>query len=636
MRDRLREVPLTRVRVTDEFWSVRQRQIAEVAVPYMERILRDEVPGAAKSHAIENFRIAAGEAEGNFYGMVFQDSDVAKWIETASYSLLIKPDAALEARLDELIATIARAQEPDGYLDTFFAKRPGERWTNLLECHELYCAGHMIEAAAAHFEVTGKRNLLDVAIRLADCIVARFWEGEDIPGHQEIEIGLMRLYRATGEEKYRDMAKRFLDRRGQNPRYFQDHTPAHPGVHYFSGEADADSSGEDASAQPADPYAGYDINPDDADYNQSYAPVREQTAARGHAVRFLYMLTAMADVAGAADDESLLSACERLFDHVTRRQMYVTGGLGATVRGEAFLGDFELPNDTVYAETCASVAMAFFAQRMLNLTPEARYADALELELYNGALSGMQLDATRYFYVNPLEVDPKKSGKLPGYEHVLPERQRWMTCACCPPNLARLIASLGRYCWSEAEDAVYSHLFIGSRAETKLADIELTTGYPWHGRAEYAVHPHSDAPFALMIRIPSYLQGCRALLNGTELPLRMERGYLAIERAWSEGDRVTLEFELAPRRIYSDPRVQANAGCVALARGPFVYCFEGIDNGEPLSALRLPRDAKIDAGEKPDLGVCALRVTGSADLTAIPYYAWSNRGINAMRVWMRE
>ena len=631
---KLREVPLTRVSITDEFWAARQRQIAEVAVPYMERILRDEVPGAAKSHAIENFRIAAGEAEGDFYGMVFQDSDVAKWIETASYSLLIKPDAALEARLDEIIATIAKAQQPDGYLNTFFARRPDERWTNLLECHELYCAGHMIEAAVAHFEVTGKRNLLDVAVRLADCIVERFREGEDIPGHQEIEIGLMRLYRATGEEKYRDMAKRFLDRRGQNPRYFHEYTPAHPGVHYFSGEADADSS--DEAAAPTDPYAGYDIDPDDADYNQSYAPVREQTEARGHAVRFLYMLTAMADAAEAADDESLLSACERLFDHVTKCQMYLTGGLGATVRGEAFLGDFELPNDTAYAETCASVAMAFFTQRMLNLTPDARYADVLELELYNGALSGMQLDATRYFYVNPLEVDPAKSGKLPGYEHALPERQRWMTCACCPPNLARLIASLGRYCWSESDGAVYSHLFVGSRAETALADIELTSAYPWNGTAQYAVHPRTDAPFALMIRIPGYLTGCRALLNGAELPLNMVNGYLAIERAWSEGDRVTIEFELAPRRIYSDPRVKANAGCVALARGPFVYCFEGVDNGEPLSALRLPREAEIETGENPELGVRTLRVKGDRELTAIPYYAWSNRGINAMRVWMRE
>ena len=623
MQRTIREVPLKRVTITDAFWSARQRLIADTAVPYMERTLRDEIPGAEKSHAIENFRIAAGEAQGDFYGMVFQDSDVAKWIETASYSLLVKPDPALEARLDRLIETIARAQGPDGYLNTYFTLRePDARWTNLLECHELYCAGHMIEAAVAHYEVTGKRNLLDVAVKLADHIVDRFLNDCAIPGHQEIEIGLMRLYRATGEAKYRDMAKRFLDLRGQDPDYFRKNTPEHPGVHY----------------------GGYDIDPDDTDYNQSYAPVREQREARGHAVRCMYMLTAMADVATATGDDTLLAACERLWENITRRQMYVTGGLGASAHHEAFLKDFELPNDTAYAETCASVAMAFFAQRMLNLVPDGRYADVLELELYNGALSGMQLDGARYFYVNPLEVDPEISGKAPGYEHVLPERQRWMACACCPPNLARLIASLGRYCWSESEDAVYAHLFIGSRAQTELADIELNTGYPWQGGAEYVLHPHTDAAFKLMIRIPGYLRAFCVRLNGAELAAKAESGYLAIERVWHEGDRVTLEFELEPRRIYADPRVKADAGCVALARGPFVYCFEGIDNPRPLGDLRLPREAKLEMGEDSILGVRTLRTTGSAcgeageeaALTAIPYYAWSNRGANAMRVWMRE
>lgn len=633
MKKPIREVPLRQVTITDAFWSHRQRQIAEIAVPYMEKILRDEVPGAEKSHAIENFRIAAGESTGDFYGMVFQDSDVAKWIETASYSLLVKPDAALEERLDALIGTIARAQRPDGYLNTYFTlAEPDKRWTNLLECHELYCAGHMIEAAVAHFESTGKRSLLDVAIRLADHIVSRFGDGDAIPGHQEIELALMRLYRATGEEKYRDMAGRFLDLRGKDPDFFQKHTPAHPGVHY----------------------GGYDIDPADTDYNQSYAPVREQKEARGHAVRLMYMLTAMADAAGATRDEELLAACERLWDNITGRQMYVTGGLGATARHEAFLADFELPNDTAYAETCASVAMAFFAQRMLNLSPQGRYADVLELELYNGALSGMQLDATRYFYVNPLEVDPRVSGKLPGYEHVLPERQRWLSCACCPPNLARLIASLGRYCWSEAEDAVYSHLFIGSRARTHLADIELKTAYPWRGKAQYIVHPRAHAPFALRIRVPGYVPAVRVTVCGEELEPRVENGYLAIERAWRDGDTVELEFELAPRRLYADPRVRADAGCVALARGPFVYCFEGVDNPTPLSALRLPADAAIDVAECPELDVLALRARGrmreganalyapraprekEVSLTAIPYYAWSNRGVHAMRVWLRE
>jgi len=611
--NKIREVPLRRVQITDDFWAERQRIIAEVAVPYMEKILRDEVPGAEKSHAIENFRIAAGESQGEFYGMVFQDSDVAKWLETASYSLLVRPDAGLEARMDALIETISRAQQPDGYLNTYFTlQEPDKKWTNLLECHELYCAGHMIEAAVAHHEVTGKRNLLDLGIRLADCIVDRFMESDAIPGHQEIELALMRLYRITGEKKYCDMAIRFLDRRGQNPDYFRDNTPAHPGIHY----------------------GGYDIDPCNHDYNQTYAPVREQHEARGHAVRMMYMLTAMADAAEATEDDELYAACQALWQNITQRQMYVTGGLGGTAVYEAFLKDYDLPNDTAYAETCASVAMAFFAQRMLNISPEGRYADVLELELYNGALSGMQLDGTRYFYVNPLEVVPGVAGVKPGYEHVLPERPKWLACACCPPNLSRLIASLGRYCWSESEDAVFSHLFIGSRVKTTLADIELETGYPWKGGAKYTIHPRTDKRFALMVHVPKYIAEARVLLNGSEIYASTDDGYLNLEHHWQDGDCIEVQFDLEPRRMYSHPCVQNNAGCVALGRGPFVYCFEGIDNDGTLSSIQISQEMAIHSAKDNALGVDTLIVNGK--LTAIPYFVWSNRGLTEMRVWVRE
>lgn len=429
----------------------------------------------------------------------------------------------------------------------------------------------MIEAAVAHHEVTGKRSLLNVAMKLADCIVRRFSEGEGLPGHQEIELALMRLYSATGEEKYLDMAVRFLDRRGQDPNYFRENTPPHPGRHFFS-------EGAEDEHPERDPYSGYDIDPDDADYNQTYAPVRAQTEARGHAVRMMYMLTAMADAAEVCGDEGLGDTCAQLFEHIVQRQMYVTGGLGGTARGEAFLPDFQLPNDTAYAETCASVAMAFFCQSMLNLNPDARYADILELELYSSALSGISLDGTRYFYVNPLEVMPGVSGVAPGHEHVLPERQAWMSCACCPPNLARLIASLGGYLWSEGDSAIYSHLFIGSRAHTALADVELSTGYPWRGGAQYILHPRVTTPFALHIRVPGYVGTFRTLLNGSPITAPLEQGYLKLERHWRDGDRVTQEFELEPRRLYADARVKTDVGCVALARGPFVYCFEGADN----------------------------------------------------------
>lgn len=611
--NKIREVPLRRVQVTDAFWAERQRIIARTAVPYMERILRDEVPGAEKSHAIENFRIAAGESRGEFYGMVFQDTDVYKWLETASYSLLVYPDPELEARMDAIIDVIARAQQPDGYLNSYFTlQEPDKKWTNLLECHELYCAGHMIEAAVGHFEVTGRRNLLDIAVKLADCIVNHFADTDAIPGHQEIELALMRLYRITGEKKYCDMALRFLNNRGQEPEYFKKNTPEHPGIHY----------------------GGYDIDPCNQDYNQTYAPVREQHEARGHAVRMMYMLTAMADAAEAVQDEELYAACQNLWENITKRQMYITGGLGATAKYEAFLPDYQLPNDTAYAETCASVAMAFFANRMLNISPEGRYADVLELELYNGALAGMQLDGTRYFYVNPLEVIPGIAGEKPGYEHVLPERPRWLACACCPPNLSRLIASLGRYCWSESDDAVYSHLFIGNRVQTALADIELETAYPWNGGAKYTIHPHADRPFALMVHIPGYVPLVQVLLNGAAFPASIENGYLRIERAWREGDCMELRFELTPRRIYPDPNVKANAGCVALAKGPMIYCFEGVDNPEELSKLGIAKDAEICAGGFNELDVETLIV--NRKLRAIPYFAWSNRGCTQMRVWMQE
>ncbi len=631
MKNALGPLPLSKVEITDPFWARRRELVAQVVVPAMERTLRDEMPGAEKSHAIENFRIAAGDAKGSFYGMVFQDSDVAKFIEAASYTLIYRPDPALDARLDALIDLIARAQQSDGYLDTFYILgEPKDRWTNLMVCHELYCAGHMIEAAVAHFEATGKRTLLAVAQKLADHIVARFLNTDAVPGHQEIEIGLLRLYRATGGRRYLDMAAHFLDVRGKKPNFFEVEARRRAGE---GGKPDAV----------------------DEDYNQTFAPVREQREARGHAVRCLYMLTAMADAAQATGDETLAAACERLWENIAQRQMYVTGGIGASARREAFLRDFELPNDTAYAETCASVAMAFFAQRMLCLAPDARYADVLELELYNGALSGMQLDGTRFFYVNPLEVVPGVSGALNGFEHAQPLRQKWLTCACCPPNLARLIASLGRYCYGESDDAVYAHLLIGSRASARHADVELESGLPWRGGAALTVTPHTDAPFALCVRVPGYARDVRVCLNGEVLDAPVERGYLRVERRWAADDRLSLEFDLAPRRVYADPRVRADAGRVALAYGPLVYCLEGVDNPGPLSALRLPREAEIRlGGENAALGVTTLQAAGKrlragaalyggdapceedATLIAIPYYAWSNRGENAMTVWIRE
>ena len=628
---RIRGIPLNKVRITDAFWSPRQRLMTDVTIPYMEKILRDEVPGAEKSHAISNFRMAAGEETGEFYGMVFQDSDVAKWLEAAAYSLALKPDKELEARVDDVVALIGRCQQPDGYLNTYFTvKEPENRWANLLECHELYCAGHMIEAGVALHEAAGKDELLHICIRLADHICDRFMQVEGIPGHQEIEIGLMRLYHATGNAKYRDMALRFLDLRGQDPQWFERHTPKHPGVHY----------------------GGYDIIAEDTAYNQSDVPVREQTVARGHAVRQLYMLTAMADAAADTGDAELIAACDRLFDNITQKQMYVTGAVGSTPHHEAFTVDYDLPSDRCYGETCASVAMTFFAHNMLAIKPDGRYADLMELELYNAALAGMSQDGRRFFYVNPLTVDTSVSGIVPGYEHVLPQRPAWHACACCPPNLARLIASLGKYLWSEDEGTVYSHLFIGSEVETRYGRISMTSGYPWEGKAAYTIH--DGGSFTLAIHVPQHAVKVSLHVNGEEVSNVTADSYCRIQRNWQPDDRIAVEFDMPVRRIHAHPRVRDAAGKVALIRGPLVYCVEDADYEAILSGIVLPADAAINASESSAEGMVVLHAEGTAQsssdelysdrtisttavqIRAIPYFAWGNRTLGNMQVWIRE
>jgi len=610
----IRAIPMNNVRITDTFWSPRQKLMTDVTVPYMEKILRDEVPGAEKSHAISNFRMAAGEESGEFYGMVFQDSDVAKWLEAAAYSLALKDDPALSARVDDVVELIGRAQQADGYLNTYFTvKEPENRYKNLLECHELYCAGHMIEAGVALYEAAGKRELLDICIRLADHIVDRFMKEDGIPGHQEIELALMRLYHATGNRRYLDMTMRFLDLRGQDSKWFETHTPPHPGVHY----------------------GGYDIDPKDTMYNQSDVPVRKQTTARGHAVRQVYMLAAMADAAQATGDEELRAACERMFDAITQRQMYVTGAIGASAHHESFTVDYDLPPDKCYGETCASVAMAFFAKAMLSLEADGRYADLLELEIYNAALAGMQLDGTRFFYVNPLEVDPALAGKAKGYEHVLTERPKWHACACCPPNLARLIASLGGYLWSEDENTVYSHLLVGNRVKMKHAVIKMESDYPWEGRTGYTIEECS-APFTLAVHIPAHAENINICVNYKEADVRMKQGYAYIHHGFTAGDRVDVRFDMPPRRIYTHPQVKDTAGKVALARGPIVYCFEGMDNAGAMGTWMLPKDVTIRTLDYDAALLGGVMLMEANGLLAIPYYAWSNRGENTMSVFLRE
>ena len=632
-----KNISLKNVQVQDGFWKPMQELIIETVIPYQEKILNDEIPGVEKSHALANFRIAAGMEKGEFYGMVFQDSDVAKWLEAVAYSLVVHPDAELEKRADEVIETIEKAQQEDGYLNTYFTiKEPEHRWQNLQECHELYCAGHMMEAAVAYYDATGKDKLLKVMERMADHIDRRF--GPDkitgIPGHQEVEIGLMRLYHTTGEERYCNLAEYFINERGKNPNFFYEESQKRGWTHFG-------------------------IDPKDTVYNQSFATVYDQKEAVGHSVRAVYMYTAMADIAGTTGDERLYQACVDLWKNMTEKRMYLTAGIGSTGELEAFTKDYDLPNDMVYAETCASIGLIFFAKQMLELEANGKYADVMERAFYNGTISGMQADGKRFFYVNPLEVNPGISGVVPGYKHVLPERPGWYACACCPPNLVRLITSLGKYVWDETDDTIFSHMFVGQKAELEKADIDVESSYPWEGKVTYHVHSKKEEEYTLAIHIPGYLKDICVKVNGEQIEWKkfMKNGYLYLTRKWGES-QVEILFDLEVRKVYANKNVREDAGKVALMRGPFVYCFEGVDNGNDLQAMCIDADTQAETfvGKEGVLKdkVC-IHVQGYEDeresdalyseekpdyqpheLTAIPYYLWGNRGVNQMRVWMLE
>ncbi|WHX47832.1 glycoside hydrolase family 127 protein [Paenibacillus woosongensis] len=644
-------VPLDHVNIQDDFWSYYIDLVRSVVVPYQWDALNDRIEAAEPSGAIRNFKIAAGLEEGEFYGMVFQDSDVAKWLEAVSYLLESRPDPELESTADEVIEIIAKAQQEDGYLNTYYTlKEPGRRWSNLAECHELYCAGHMIEAGVAYYRATGKRKLLDVVSRFADHIDSVFGaepgklQGYD--GHQEIKLALIKLYHATGNERYLRLAQYFVEQRGQKPNFYEIQLKERGGESHWTGINHAI----------------------DLQYSQSHAPVREQEQAIGHAVREVYMLTGMADVAAETKDESLLAACRRLWDNIVSRQMYITGAIGSMPQGEAFSFDYDLPNDTVYAETCASIGLIFFAHRMLRIAPQAEYADVLERALYNTVVAGMSRDGKHFFYVNPLEVDPKACrGANHKFDHIKPVRQEWFGCACCPPNVARLLASLGEYIYMVQERTIYAHLYIGGEAKLNVGGSEVqvmqTSSYPWDGRIRFEINPQKPGEFALALRIPGWCRHARLSVNNEPYPVNgqvIQDGYVYISRNWQQGDFVELVLDMPVERMRSHPLVRGNAGKVALQRGPLVYCLEQADNGANLHEIVLPANAKLEAKFDNGLlgGVVAITAQGlrqdaakwpgglysseavpglqEAKVTFIPYYAWANRGEGEMSVWVRE
>lgn len=618
-------IPFTHVAIEDDFWAPRIETNRRVTVRY-------DFEKCEETGRISNFAKAGGLQEGDHEGIFFNDSDVFKVIEGAAYALMQKADPELDAYLDHVISLIAASQEADGYLytartiaernhtpDRLPAEREGKsRYSNLRVSHELYNIGHMYEGAVAHYLATGKRSLLDVAIKSADHIDSVF--GPDklryVPGHQEIEIGLVALYRVTGEQRYLDLAKFFLDERGR-----------------------------------ADGHTLY------GEYAQDHIPVTEQKEAVGHAVRAGYMYAGMADVAALTGDQRYIDAIDAIWDDVVTKKFYITGGIGARHEGEAFGDAYELPNATAYNETCAAIANIFWNLRLFQLHGHAQYFDVLERSLYNGYLSGIDFSGDRFFYVNPLEFD----GSYRFNRDNSLTRMPWFNCSCCPTNVVRLFPALGGYIYAQKESEIYVNLFVASTARLSVDGVDVAISqqsrYPWDGSISIRVEPSQPVDFTLRLRIPGWAQGTPVpsalyryqdggqstppvlLVNGEPVALTLKDGYAQIQRTWEADDEVELTLPMPVRRVVSDPQVAANAGMIAIERGPLVYCLEGIDNDGKALGRSLSDAATFHVEWQPDLlqGVNVIHAQQEEEeLTFVPYYAWAHRGVGEMSVWLKQ
>ncbi len=627
-------IPLADVLIEDRFWAPRLEVNRRRGLAYQYEQLR--VVGVFD--ALDLSRPAGplpipSSTDSLVTPVMWWDSDIAKWLEAASYSLATHPDAQLESLVDQVIAKLAGAQQEDGYLNSYFTGRePSKRWTNERDCHELYCAGHLIEAAVAHFQATGKRTLLSVLERNVDLIAQVYGpnpgQKHGYPGHEEIELALVKLYHVTHNPRHLELARYFVDARGQQPYYF---------------DLEAQARGEDPAVYHFGSY----------EYAQAHKPVREQTQVVGHAVRAMYLYAAMADLAGELNDLELRAACERLWDDLTGKRLYITGGLGPSKDNEGFTVDYDLPNDTAYAETCAAIALVFWAQRMVALTGEARYADVMERALYNNVLAGVSLNGEQFFYENVLESN--------GDMH----RWSWHSCPCCPPNVLRLLASFGSYVYAQRDSSITINLYVQGSAVFQVAGqtlkLQQRTDYPWDGAVSVRLKLETPAQFVLRLRIPGWCRGASLSVNGQTVKLEgiLKHGFATLERTWQADDEIRLELPMPVERIRAHPNVRADAGCVALQRGPILYCLEGIDHDLPLHQIVLPSDAKLEAHFEPELLDGVTVITGLAlaeDLSewkgslyrmdhpklkpvpirAVPYCTWDGRAPGEMRVWIRS
>lgn len=612
-------VTFTEVTLEKGFWLPRIETNRQTTIPYDFRMCEE-------TGRIDNFVKAAGKMDGPFTGYWFNDSDVFKVIEGAAYALQVHPDPELEAYIDSIIEKIAEAQEPDGYLYTPRTIDPAnphehagpERWSNLYMSHELYNLGHMYESATAYYRATGKRAFLDISIRSADFLCSVFGEDalRDIDGHQEVELGLVKLYRVTGDEKYLRLAKFFLDERG----------------HSHNGRQLQQSAGN-------------------IGYMQDHQPIIDQREAVGHAVRAMYMYSAMADVAALTDEQAYINALNHLWANVVQKKMALTGGVGARHEGEAFGENYELPNLTSYNETCAAIGGIFWNHRMFLLTGQSKYYDIVERTLYNGFLSGVSLDGMAFFYVNPLASDNafgfNSEGSL--------TRQPWFDCSCCPTNVVRLMPSLPEYIYAHKDDRLYVNLYINSQTQLELPGGPVTIAqeshYPWDGTIKITLTPEQSSTFTLLLRLPSWAKGqplpesdlyeyldtrpanVHLNVNGEAQALDLMDGYLRLTREWQAGDMVTLQLEMPIRAVMAHPEVADCRDKLALERGPLVYAVEGVDHGGSINHLRLKGTEGLVVQDAPDL-LGGLRVITNGEMIAIPYYAWSHRGPTEMAVWL--
>jgi uncharacterized protein len=618
-------VDIKRVELTDNFWLPKIRTIQNITIPFA-------FDKCAREGRMENFLIAGGRKQGKVRGqMPFDDTDLYKIIEGASFSLISIPNKDLDAYLDSVIAIIQIGQEPDGYLTTWctidpanppapWTQKTGKRWIGESTNHELYNSGHMFEAAVAHYRATGKRTFLDVAIKNADLLVKTFGPGKLTipPGHQIVETGLIKLYRITGNEKYAELAKFFLDLRGDST------------THQLYGE-----------------------------YSQDHKPVIQQNEIVGHAVRAVYMYAGMTDVAALYNHSSYLDAVSNIWNNMVERKMYLTGGIGAKHEGESLGKDYELPNLTAYGETCASIGNVYWNSRLFMISGDAKYFNVIERTLYNGLISGISLDGKNFFYVNPLEANGKFLFNMGSGT-----RQPWFDCSCCPTNLIRFIPSLPGFFYAVQRDTLYINLYASNKADINIkqgkVNIEQHTDYPWHGEVEIKIDPVRKGIFTLKLRIPDWAQNkvlpgdlyaytdtvrknVLITLNGKEIAYDNSQGYAAITRLWNQGDRIHISMPMKIRHVTANKRVNEDENMAALEFGPFVYCIEGIDNDDQVGNFILPDDAHLEFAKRENLFDGIYVIAGKApvkghqkslNFTAIPYYTWSNRGSGTMKVWL--